>query len=140
LYGSREEAEGGDGMDMPLNSFVDQLLSSQLLSPDEVQQFLESFPADRRPAGGEQLARELVKRKKLTAYQAKAIYQGKGKALTLGNYRIVDKLGQGGMGMVLKAEHRRMERLVALKVLSPQFVKDPVALQRFLREQGRQPA
>ena len=64
-----------------------------------------------------------MKQKKLTAYQAKAIYQGKGKNLVLGNYRILDKLGEGGMGMVLKAEHRRMERLVALKVLSPQIVK-----------------
>ena len=34
----------------------------------------------------------------------------------LGNYVILDKLGQGGMGLVLKAVHRRMERLVALKV------------------------
>jgi hypothetical protein len=41
------------------------------------------------------LARELVKQKKLTAYQAKVIYQGKGKNLVLGNYRILDKLGEG---------------------------------------------
>jgi serine/threonine protein kinase len=54
--------------------------------------------------------------------------------LVLGNYRILDKLGEGGMGMVLKAEHTRMERLVALKVLSSKVIKEPDALARFHRE------
>jgi len=52
----------------------------------------------------------------------------------LGNYVILDKLGQGGMGMVLKAEHRRMERIVALKMLSAAVTKTPEALARFQRE------
>ncbi len=82
----------------------------------------------------EQLARELVRQKKLTAFQAQQIYAGKGRSLVLGNYLILDKLGQGGMGMVLKAEHRRMDRLVALKVLSPTVTKTPALLARFQRE------
>ena len=49
----------------------------------------------------------------------------------LGNYVILDKLGQGGMGLVLKAEHRRMKRLVALKVLSPRVTETPETLRRF---------
>ena len=73
------------------------------------------------------MARELVRQKKLTAYQAKELYAGRGRSLVLGNYMILDKLGQGGMGLVLKAEHRRMERVVALKVLSPQLVRTPDA-------------
>ena len=80
------------------------------------------------------MARELVKQKKLTKFQAEQIYAGKGKALTLGNYAILDKLGQGGMGMVLKARHRRMDRLVALKVMSPAALKSPDAVKRFYRE------
>src|SRR5437660_9272737 len=115
-------------MSVSLETFVNQLVESQLFALDEVQRLLEAFPADRRPQDGEQLARELVRQKKLTAYQAKAIYQGKGKNLVLGNYRILDRLGEGGMGMVLKAEHTRMARLVALKVLSPQFIKEAGAL------------
>ncbi len=59
---------------------------------------------------------------------------GKGKSLTLGNYVLLDMLGEGGMGMVFKARHRRMERVVALKVIKPKVVKDPVALKRFQRE------
>jgi serine/threonine-protein kinase len=52
----------------------------------------------------------------------------------LGNYVILDKLGRGGMGLVLKAEHRCMKRLVALKVLSPQVTRTPELLRRFQRE------
>src|SRR3954471_2832354 len=121
-------------MAMPLDIFVDHVVDSKLLTADDVRHLVDALPEDNRPNDGEQLARELVKQKKLTAYQAQVIYQGKGKSLTLGNYRILDKLGQGGMGLVLKAEHRRMERLVALKVVSPKVLKDPGALVRFHRE------
>lgn len=121
-------------MAMPLETFVAGVVESQLLSADDVWHLIAALSEERRPQDGEQLARELVKQKKLTAYQAKTIYSGKGKSLVLGNYRILDKLGEGGMGIVLKAEHTRMERLVALKVLSPQIVKQPGALARFLRE------
>ena len=62
------------------------------------------------------------------------VYKGKTKGLLLGNYKILDKLGQGGMGMVLKAEHQRMGRLVALKVLSPTVTKNADAVLRFQRE------
>ena len=47
---------------------------------------------------------------------------------------ILDKLGQGGMGLVLKAEHKRMKRLVALKVLTPKVTKTPESVRRFQRE------
>jgi serine/threonine protein kinase len=52
----------------------------------------------------------------------------------LGAYRIVRRLGQGGMGSVFLAEHIRMERLVALKTLAPDMTRDPQALKRFHRE------
>lgn len=121
-------------MDVPLQTFVEHLVESRLLSADETRQFIESFPDDSRPQSGEQLARELVKQKRLTAYQAKTVYQGKGKNLVLGNYRILDKLGEGGMGLVLKAVHKRMQRVVALKVLSSKIVEESGALARFQRE------
>ena len=54
--------------------------------------------------------------------------------LVLGAYKIIRKLGQGGMGMVFLAEHQRMKRLVALKVLPPQLTRQPAAIQRFQRE------
>jgi len=119
---------------IPLDQFVRQLDDSTLMSADDVAALIDSLPAEKKPHDGEQLAKELVRLKKLTAYQAQQIYAGKGRTLVLGNYVILEKLGQGGMGLVLKAEHRRMERLVALKVLSPKVTKSPEAVRRFQRE------
>lgn len=49
-------------------------------------------------------------------------------------YRVVGLLGTGGMGAVYLAEHRRMQRVVALKVISPRLVASPSAVERFQRE------
>jgi len=80
------------------------------------------------------LAVELIRRKKLTKYQAEEISKGKGKFLTLGNYVVLEKIGQGGMGAVYKAQHRRMKRIVAIKMLPPGVMQDPAVAARFQRE------
>jgi serine/threonine protein kinase/WD40 repeat protein len=52
----------------------------------------------------------------------------------LGKYRILKKLGQGGMGAVYKAEHSKLKKVAAIKVLPPDQTKDSAALARFERE------
>lgn len=121
-------------MAMSLAEFTRQLVESELMSKDEVRAFRAELPPEKRTDEVQEFARELVRQKKITGYQASAVYQGKGSSLQLGGYTILDKLGQGGMGMVFKAEHRTMKRIVALKVLPPAATKSPDNVKRFHRE------
>jgi serine/threonine protein kinase len=114
-----------------VEQFLKGLSESGLLPADEVRAL-----AQRHVQGDARaLAQELVKQQKLTPYQASMLGRGRSKGLVLaGAYVVLEKLGQGGMGMVFKAHDRRMNRIVAIKVLPPAFTKKPHAVQRFQRE------
>ena len=118
-------------MAVPLEQFVKQLEDSGILAGDTLQDFL---PPKASPQNAEDLACELVLHKKLTKFQAAEVYRGKGKSLVLGNYTILDKIGAGGMGQVFKAEHRRMHRIVAIKMLPTGMMQNAAVVARFERE------
>ncbi len=114
-----------------LETFVKELTDSGIISPGKLENFI---PPKAHPQSAEELIAELVKQNQLTDFQVQEINEGRGKSLTLGNYTILDKIGAGGMGQVFKAEHRRMHRVVAIKMLPSALTKDAAALARFERE------
>src|SRR5690348_5626434 len=104
-------------MPVSLEQFSKQLVDCGVMSEQDLRLLVEKLSDAEKPADAEQLAKRLVRDKRITAFQAQTVYSGKGKMLTMGSYFVLDKLGQGGMGMVLKGQHRMMKRLVAIKVL-----------------------
>ena len=114
------------------SEFVAALTEARLLDQNQLDELTrapqERFPDPREFAGN------LVLKGWLTAYQANQLLQGKAGQLRLGPYRILDKLGAGGMGQVFKARHDRLRRTVALKLISNEHAANERMLERFRRE------
>jgi eukaryotic-like serine/threonine-protein kinase len=120
---------------MPLDtvdSLVDALRTKPILRPEQVQELLTKYaPAH---ADTQDLARTLIRLRWLTVYQAKKLVSGKADDLVVGQYVILDKLGEGGMGRVFKAVQLSLNRPVALKVVRNSLLNNETALKRFRRE------
>ncbi len=78
--------------------------------------------------------KKLLQTNWLTQLQIKWLWDGKFNDLVLGQYVILEKLGEGGMGEVFRARHQRMQRDVALKVIRKEKLGNAEAVKRFERE------
>jgi serine/threonine-protein kinase len=116
---------------MDRQTFLAHLRDSKLLGSREFQDVVQRLPSTDR---ARVLARTLVEWGTLTKFQAELLLAGRTSGFVLGQYRILDQLGQGGMGRVFKAVHLRMHRTVALKVLAPQVMQSEKAKRLFQRE------
>jgi serine/threonine-protein kinase len=121
-------------MAVTVQQFIERLSQSGLMSAAEISAFQDGLPPDQRTGDVKALVAALYRAGKLTKYQAQAVYDGKTKGLAFGEYVVLDKLGEGGMGAVLKARHRRMDRVVAVKILPTAAMKTAGAVERFHRE------
>jgi serine/threonine protein kinase len=110
--------------------FVDQLRRTQLLSGPEMEQLAARFAGVRGPDA----AAELVADGTLTRYQVGQLLAGQGARLRLGQYVLLDRLGEGGAGHVFKAVHPVLRRVVAIRIIAPEVVREPPAWAWFLRE------
>ena len=121
---------------MASSAFLSIVRENKLIDEDKLQSVLRSL-SQAALTGGDALpiADAIVEQKLLTRFQANLLLQGKSKSLRItSKYRLLDRLGAGGMGLVYLCEHIRMKRLVALKVLPNTQSKEPGNLERFYRE------
>jgi serine/threonine protein kinase len=116
----------------PATRLLEDLRRPGLLDPAQVRELTESLQsAFPDPAA---LVRELVRRGWLTSYQAKVLVQGRGRALLLGPYVLLDRIGQRGMGQVFKARHAKLGKVVGLKLIRAERLAGPQVVARFRRE------
>ncbi len=121
-------------MSVSIDQLLDSISSLGLVSTDEVAQWRNSLEASQQTADAEAFIKDLVRQGRLTRYQAINLYAGRGRGLVFGEYLVLDNLGAGGMGQVYKAQHRRMKRTVALKVLPAHLTSTKANVDRFYQE------
>ncbi len=120
------------------SNFRQRILASGLLSSAALAESVRQLQAGGRwadvptPEADRQLADFLVDTGRLTRFQTRHLLAGLTK-FKLGQYRIVDSIGRGGMGQVFRAEHEFVKRTVAIKVL-PKHKSTPDAIASFTRE------
>ena len=114
-------------------------LASGLLTENQIERawhvLAENLPAadlSLEEVSDRQLAEKIVELGYLNRWQADQLCQGRTK-FTLGAYRILDAIGQGGMGWVFKGEHELLGRIEAIKVL-PKNQSNPSSINNFRRE------
>jgi serine/threonine protein kinase len=127
LFPSRSQADGADVLHRLLSSSLILSEDWELLTPDKREDLC-------RQTEPNIVLAKCVTNKLLTEYQAERIEAGTTFGLIMGNYRVLDRLGAGGMGVVFRAEHVGMRRQVAIKVLPSGPDYEPQLLRRFLTE------
>ena len=103
--------------------FLAALRGTRIFSAAQIADLESGYPAFDQDM--DQWVDRLVEHGWLTAYQAEQVFSGFGDGLILGQYCILDRLGEGGMAQVYKAEHILMKRPVAMKIIAATPWSDP---------------
>jgi serine/threonine protein kinase len=113
---------------------LDLLRKSELVPLPKLEAFLERVRMGAPTATPRELADMMVVGGLATQFQIEQLLQGKWRGFTIGKYRVLERLGTGGMGSVYLCEHMVMGRRVAVKVLPTSQADNPASLARFYRE------
>jgi serine/threonine protein kinase len=115
--------------------FLELVQKSGLVEDKRLNAYSERLRADNTlPPEAKILAQQMIQDGILTQFQAEQILQGKWRRFNIGKYKVLERLGAGGMGSVYLCEHKLMRRRVAVKVLPTAKATDPSSLERFYRE------
>lgn len=118
-----------------VDEFLDLVQKSGVADPIKFNPYIQQLrTSDQMPSEPSKLAGMLVRDALITYFQAEQILQGKWKRFSIGKYKVLERLGSGGMGQVFLCEHKLMRRRVAVKVLPTAKAADPSSLARFYRE------
>src|SRR5262245_39014948 len=118
-----------------VNELLDLTRKSQIIEEGRLNGYIQQLEdANSLPKEPSKLAGWMIRDGLLTLFQAENLLSGKWKRFTIGKYRVLERLGSGGMGQVYLCEHKLMRRRVAVKVLPPAKAEDTSALERFYRE------
>jgi response regulator RpfG family c-di-GMP phosphodiesterase len=115
--------------------FIEELMAESLVLGDDWCRLTEAVQTQILSTNNHvEVLKRLIEHGLLTKYQADRIQAGTRYGLVLGNYRVLERVGAGGMGIVFKAEHQLLRRVVAVKVLPLAKEQDPRLLRRFQTE------
>ncbi|MFT3878694.1 MAG: serine/threonine-protein kinase [Gemmatales bacterium] len=119
-----------------VDNFLDVVRKSKVLDDEKFSQFIERLSTTEPPLDRpEQVAQRLYKEGLLSYFQSKQLLQGRWRRFIIGQkYKLIELIGQGGMGAVYLCEHLSLKRPVAVKVMPEEKVKAPGVLERFQRE------
>src|SRR4051812_43504274 len=108
--------------------FLTVLAKSQLVAADRVEACLRDQRT--QPTTAREAADRMIDAGLVTRFQAEQLLKGKYRGFSIGKYRVLDKLGAGGMGQVFLCEHPHLRRRAAVKVLPNDRASDPALVGR----------
>jgi len=123
-------------LDPKASRFYQAALQSGLIDESGLDACWALIPDEKRTADAidRRLARQAITTGRLTLWQAQQILAGRSTGYRIDKYVLLDLLGRGGMGRVYLAQDVRLNRRVALKILSQERMNNPRAITRFQRE------
>jgi serine/threonine protein kinase len=116
--------------------FIECLEKSKVLDKQRLEAFLQRLQTmEGAPDSPKALALFMIREGLLTPFQGEQLLQGKYRNFFIRDkYKVMERLGSGGNGIVFLCEHTLMRRLVAIKVLPTSLASDPGIVERFRRE------